>query len=95
MEALSRALRSFHEKHEKIKHTVHTVSVVYFMESCILSWNSLQLTVYALYFVFRDIIQGMEISASAMGSIRHGRDILYNPRRGRLVRDAMGNIQKC
>ena len=25
MEALGRALRSFHEKHEKIKHTVHTV----------------------------------------------------------------------
>ena len=26
MEALARALRSFHERHEKIKHTVHTVS---------------------------------------------------------------------
>lgn len=25
MEALGRALRSFHEKHDKIKHTVHTV----------------------------------------------------------------------
>lgn len=27
MEALGRALRSFHEKHEKVKHTVHTVSI--------------------------------------------------------------------
>ena len=27
MEAIGKAMRSFHEKHEKLKHTVHTVSI--------------------------------------------------------------------
>ena len=29
MEAIGRAMRSFHEKHEKLKHTVHTVSIIF------------------------------------------------------------------
>ena len=96
MEALGRALKSFHEKHEKIKHTVHTVRMQLIEDIAIFFLMYLLLTQLSMLKYLATSIHtikiGLEISSTKMGTICNGLLLLHYTRRRWMVCNAMGNL---